>query len=288
MKNLLKLAIPLLLIAGLIASCTPSEEKSISDAVLNTMVAMNVQNSQTAIAVNAINEATGTSEAFPTFTPTVTVYATPTPGEVWLTVNKNTNCRTGSGSNYDYVTVLMEGQQVKTTARNFEGNYYYVTIPELNDAKCWVWAEYLTVNGDPTPLPIYTQLPSPTPSPTPTPLPSFQVYLDGMNTCGAKYTFRLKIVNDGGVAWSSVHLAISDRVTHDQGTFVSDNFTGYNDCDITSNNQDLAPGEEGYVTNVQGDFNSDPAGHRITVIVTLYAKDGQKGQSLSKEYNFTP
>lgn len=274
---------------SLLAACAPqSEQSQVNKAVLNTMIALNVQGSQTAAAAEAINQATGTAAVVPTLTLTPTVFVSPTPENVWLTIDKNTNCRIGPASVYDMVTTLMQGQKVQSVARNYENNYYYVLVPEANNAKCWVWGEYVTIEGDATPLPIFTALPSPTPSPTPTPTPNFSIEYQGLNSCGGGYNLHLLIANTGGVAWSSIRIDITDRDTHDSMTFKSNDFTGYSGCSSTGSNADLQPGEESSVNNITGDFNYDPTGHDVILTITLYSKDNYSGTLFTKEFNVTP
>jgi uncharacterized protein YgiM (DUF1202 family) len=289
MKKFMKTAIPVLFILSLLAACTaPSEEQSISNAVMETMVGFNVQSSQTALAQQAIDQATGTAAIYPTLTTTPTVYSSPTPSDVWLTVNENTNCRKGPGANYDINGMLEKDQRVQSLARNFDNNYYYIVLPGSDNVKCWVWAKYLTVEGDATPLPIYTALPSPTPSPTPTPIPSFNASVMDLENCGGAWIATIKIYNNGGVTWESVHLKIKDTVTGDISYFASDSFVGYNSCAIVSEKDNIAPGGEGTVTNIKGKLKSNPSGHRIEITITLYTKDGLNGSSYTQTISFKP
>jgi hypothetical protein len=290
MNRIAKIVFPLLLIASLLAACSaPSEQQSVSNAVMQTMVALNVQNSQTAVAQSAIDQATSTANALiPTLTVTPTVFSSPTAAEVWLVVNENTNCRKGPGANYDYVALLEKGTRVQSLARNYDNDFYYVSVPGQDNVKCWVWSKYLTVEGDATPLPIYTALPSPTPSPTPTPVPSFNASYMDMDACAGYWTVRIHIYNSGGVKWESVHMKIKDTVTGDIMNFSSDTFTATNGCVESSSVESLKPGEEGFVSNYKGKFKSNPSGHKIEVTITLYTKDGETGSSYSQSLRFTP
>lgn len=290
MNRIVKIVFPLLMIVSILAACSgPSEQQSIDNAVLQTMVALNVQNSQTAAAQSAIDQATNAAAALiPTNTGTPIVLPSPTTAEVWLVVNENTNCRKGPGAIYDYVALLEKGARVQSLARNYDNNYYYISVPGMDDVKCWVWAEYLTVEGDATPLPIYTALPSPTPSPTPTPVPSFNAsYLD-MDACTGYWTIRIHIYNNGGVKWESVHLKIKDTVTGDTMNFSSDTFTGTKGCVVSSSVDAIKPGAEGFVSNTKGRFKYNPSGNKIEVTITLYTKDGEGGESYSQTIRFTP
>lgn len=290
MNRIIKIFFPLLVIVSILAACSgPSEQQSIDNAVMQSMVALNVQNSQTAAAQSAIDQATNTAAALiPTNTGTPIILPSPTTAEVWLIVNENTNCRKGPGANYDYVALLEKGTRVQSLARNYENNYYYVSAPGMEDVKCWVWAQYLTVEGDATPLPIYTALPSPTPSPTPTPVPSFNAQFMYTDACPGYWTIRIHIYNDGGVKWESVHLRIKDLSTGDVMNFSSDTFTATTNCVVVNSVKYIDQGQEGFVSNTKGTFKYDPSGHKIEVTITLFSKDGQGGQSYSQTIRFTP
>lgn len=290
MNRIIKITFSILIIASVLTGCgAPSEQQSIDNAVMQTMVALNVQNSQTAAAQSAINQATGTALALiPTNTGTPIILPSSTPAEVWLVVNENTNCRTGPGANYGYVALLEKDTRVQSLARNYDNTYYYVNAPGQDNVKCWVWGEYLTVEGDATPLPIYTPLPSPTPSPTPTPVPSFNAAFMDLDACTGYWTIRLHIYNNGGVKWESVHLRIKDLTTGDIMNFSSDTFTGTRGCAVSSSTDAIKPGEEGFVSNTKGRFKYNPSGDKIEVTITLYTKDGENGESLSETIRFTP
>ncbi len=107
-----------------------------------------------------------TPQATPTLvmtgTPTATI--TPTYSLPMLTVNEDTNCRTGPGQDFEVVTVFRAGKQAEILGRSTSGDYWIVKNPE-NGAPCWIWGEYVAVSGSLHLLPSMTPPPTATQSP---------------------------------------------------------------------------------------------------------------------------
>jgi len=107
-------------------------------------------------------------------TQTATLAATATPSVPMAEVSVATNCRTGPGRIYDWVSVLDVGQQVEVVARNAPGTYWVVKNPG-GAGTCWLWGNYATVSGPTAVLPVWAAPPTPTPKPeiTTTPVSVF-------------------------------------------------------------------------------------------------------------------
>jgi len=82
------------------------------------------------------------------------------PSEASLTLNDNSNCRSGPGTNFEKVTVIPEGSSVPILARSSEGTHYLVDPPD-NAASCWVLGELGIVSGDLATVPQATASVSP-------------------------------------------------------------------------------------------------------------------------------
>lgn len=95
--------------------------------------------------------------------------ATPTPGSSvpTVTVNTDTNCRTGPNINYEFVMLFKVGMSAEVIA--VYPNYWVIKYPGGNGATCWLWGQYATVIGDTSQLPQGNPPPLP---PTPTPEPT--------------------------------------------------------------------------------------------------------------------
>lgn len=109
--------------------------------------------------------------------PTATVTATETPlptatSSIPLAeVSVVTNCRTGPGKIYDWVSVLPVGRQVQVVARSANGTYWVVQNP-AGPGTCWLWGNYARVSGHTADLPVWAAPPTPTPIAGATPTPT--------------------------------------------------------------------------------------------------------------------
>jgi hypothetical protein len=102
-----------------------------------------------------------------TSTSTGTSTPTPTSEPPTLVVNEDTVCRTGPGLIYDIRTYVSEGATPILLGYAQEKVWWSVEEPEFN-ARCWVSASVVTVDGDIDSLPEFTPEPTPTIEPTPT------------------------------------------------------------------------------------------------------------------------
>lgn len=87
--------------------------------------------------------------------PTIQPNATPSNVPTTLTVDANTNCRSGPGPDYPVVIILVPGSTYQMIARTVDNTYWVVTeIGKSN--QCWVASEYSNAFGDVTLLPVTT------------------------------------------------------------------------------------------------------------------------------------
>ena len=104
---------------------------------------------------------TSTETLTPTITPTLP------PSVPMVSVSLDTNCRTGPGVAYDYLTTLLVGEEAEVI-----GKYTSVTptywVIKKGSITCWLYGQYATVRGDISSLPEMIPPPSPTPPPTAT------------------------------------------------------------------------------------------------------------------------
>lgn len=108
----------------------------------------------------------------PTFTPTITLTPTITPTlppfVPVVSVSVDTNCRTGPGVVYDYLTGLLVGEKAEVVGKYTSVSPTYWVIKK-GSITCWLYGQYATVEGDISSLPEMIPPPSPTPPPTATP-----------------------------------------------------------------------------------------------------------------------
>ncbi|MBI3158206.1 MAG: hypothetical protein HYZ26_01230 [Chloroflexi bacterium] len=152
------------------------------DGTLATLQALQVQTTLEAIqrltaeaaGQNPPAPSGGSGQTSVTDTPASEASATPEPsatstqGVPMISVSVDTNCRVGPGNVYDYKGALLVGEKAEVLARDPSSNYYYIPNPD-GSGNCWVWAQYATIEGDASALPVYTPPPTPTPTYTPTP-----------------------------------------------------------------------------------------------------------------------
>jgi hypothetical protein len=82
-------------------------------------------------------------------------------------VSLDTNCRTGPGVNYDYLTALLVGEKAEVVGKYTSVSPTYWVIKK-GSITCWLWGKYATLEGDANSLPEMVPPPSPIP-PTNTP-----------------------------------------------------------------------------------------------------------------------
>ena len=107
------------------------------------------------------------------------VQPTPTPqppaqGVPQATVNAYAlNVRTGPGTNYDIVGVLLNGQKVEISGRNADATWYQIKFAPAPGGLGWVSAAYVTADNVGNVPVVEAPPPPPPPPPTPTPVPQY-------------------------------------------------------------------------------------------------------------------
>jgi hypothetical protein len=86
-----------------------------------------------------------------------------------LTINENTNCRTGPGQEYEIIFTFLPGAAVEIVGQYPQDNYWIVRLPDSSKT-CWAWGQYATASGSfwvaPTMQPPPTKTPAPPEAPT--------------------------------------------------------------------------------------------------------------------------
>jgi hypothetical protein len=109
--------------------------------------------------------------ALPSATLLPTLASTLAPSAPMITVSVDTNCRSGPGANFAYLSALLVGEQAEVVGKYAATSPGYWIIKK-GTVTCWLWGKYATVQGDTNALPEMVPPPSPTPSCTPSPLPT--------------------------------------------------------------------------------------------------------------------
>jgi hypothetical protein len=110
-------------------------------------------NATSTVASTAVPSATTTV----TNTPAPTATATPVTFE--STVITSIMCLAGPAETYTRIGYLKAGATLVTYARDVQNNYFLIQFPGDSTKTCWVWKNYITVNGNSYTLPVATAEP---------------------------------------------------------------------------------------------------------------------------------
>jgi hypothetical protein len=105
-------------------------------------------------------EGTQTPGNITTITPTT---ASLSPGDVKVFVSENTNCRAGQGKTFEWLTVLLKGEEAEVAGVDTTGDYWFIRRPDKLAEFCWLWGGYATPTGPYESVPVFTQVPTATP-----------------------------------------------------------------------------------------------------------------------------
>lgn len=201
--------LPQMLIFTLVASalllqaCGPSAESAIQTGIAQTLQISQLQTAAAGggggqqAASNTPEPGQPSNTAAPSETPTITL--TSTSSIPYVTVNQNTNCRTGPSQFYGLVTTVNVGQQVEVL-KTFSSSYVVVRNPN-GSGDCWLWLQYANeTNFSAYNLPVATQPPTPQPTATAT---STTAPYDWSGT------WNIKAVNGGSTFTGSMSCSLS-------------------------------------------------------------------------------
>ncbi len=87
--------------------------------------------------------------------PPVAVVPTPTvPAEIIGTVTENSRVRASPSTSAAILTRLNKGDQVKVVGRNAASDWYEILLPSDANARGWISAELVQLQGSPEALPV--------------------------------------------------------------------------------------------------------------------------------------
>jgi hypothetical protein len=94
----------------------------------------------------------------PTQTPNVVLppTMTPTSEKVYLTLSKNSYCRSGPATTFARITTIFPTARAEVIARNPGNDWYYINHPNAPGNFCWVSGLYATLTGNVNGLPVRT------------------------------------------------------------------------------------------------------------------------------------
>ncbi|MBK9924768.1 MAG: SH3 domain-containing protein [Anaerolineales bacterium] len=252
-------------------------------AAQSTITAL-AQTQQAQLAAIPTNTAQPTFTALPTLSPTPEATFTPaftsTPTFAYVTLSEATNCRVGPGTAYSLLDTFLVGQTIEVVGKHPFDNYWYVRSPKNANVYCWLWGAYAT-GANLNNVPVLTPPPSPTPAPTGT----FTAEYVNSGKCVSWWT-RINLTNKGTVPFKSMSVSIKDTVTDETRNSSGDGFQDVNACVLSAKAPILGPGDA--YTIVSPSLSADPAGHKLSVTITLCPNTGQGGACVSQTIEFKP
>lgn len=156
-----------------------------------------------------VSEATPTPEPPPTTEPTEEPEPEPQAGPPKVTVKQDMNVRGGPGTNYPVIGTAPAGASSTVVGRNNDSSWLQVEYPPGSSNTGWVYAELVTVSGNPqsvavaqaAPPPAQSAAqPQPQPPPPPEPEPQYQFTPTGWHASKneAIIHFRGTILDEAG------------------------------------------------------------------------------------------
>ncbi len=194
-------------------------------------------------------------------------------------VKQNTNCRGGPDTVFKILYIALIGDELPIRRISTLVDYVLVEIPGKPGELCWLWTNYVELQGD------YASLPVSTPPPTPTPVIDFKVVYDYMDGC-VGWDPAFKLTNNGSVSFKSYYVYVEDSVTSTSQDHTSDNFDETSGCPIVTSIPQLDPGMTGWAHAYSFPYN--PAGNAMTGSIKLCTGAGLSGTCVTKSLSFVP
>jgi hypothetical protein len=285
----------------LLAACNtinPTPSAAIQAQITQTMqaVATDIQSTLQAAAPTAApptNPPLPTATLPPTATPAPTqapaptktpapVISTPTnlPSVLTAHITANTNCRSGPSALFPSVFTALKGEDLKIVSKTTLGDYVIVENPQSPGQNCWLWTQYVEINGD------LSGLQAATPPPTLTPLVAFSLAFDTVVTCNNGWSLEFKVVNAGSKPLQSYKVVAKDKSANTQETTSSNQFDQRSGCNVANEITSVDPGKTGYI--YADDFNYNPSGHSMEATITVCSHDNQAGACETQVIKFAP
>jgi uncharacterized protein YraI len=240
--------------------------------------------------VPAINTPLPTETPLPTQTPAPTetplpaVPETSTPAAAAASnaiayVNQSTNCRSGPATTFPLIYTALAGESLKIVSKTTLEDYVIVEVPTGPGQTCWLWTEYVTVQGDVSALPVTT------PPPTPTPAVRYSLSFERIEPCTG-WSLVFKVTNTGAKTLQSYTMVATDQTKDNTETTTLNHFTERIACKYQEELASLDPGQSGYI--YENDFSYDPKGHYFLIYVNVCSNNDLEGECVTQGFFLTP
>ena len=224
-----------------------------------------------------------TATLVPTQTPMPVVTDTSVPTALYSNptahINKNTNCRGGPSTVFPIIFIALEGEELRIISNTTVSDYVIVENPNNPGQNCWLWTQYVDINGDLSGLLVTT------PPPVPTSTVNLILTYYRMETCTG-WSLAFKVINTGPTTLQSYTIVAKDLTANTQETTSLNDFNERDGCGVKEYIPYLDPGERGFI--YADDFAYDPNNHSINATITVCSNDNQTGECETRVINFTP
>ncbi len=227
-----------------------------------------------------------TATTAPTETTTPTAAASPTsastavPAGATAHVDQATYCRKEPSPTSSSIFIAQAGSDLPIVSQTSLKNYVIVQNPNNTAQTCWLWTQYVTINGSITGLPLVT------PPPVTIQDVDFVVSFFRVEVCRSAWMPGFTVVNTGLKTLDSSRIRIKDDATKTTRIQPNNYFDLRSGCSVEKNVPEIANGQIGFVFSEP--FSYDPTGSELAVTVTLCTEDGLGGTCKTKSFTITP
>ena len=218
----------------------------------------------------------------PTATPEIAATSEPTTAPAINAVArmvKNTNCRSGPSTAFPMVFIALQGESLKILSGTTVDKYVIVENPTVSGQSCWLWTEFVEVQGDLTGLPVVT------PPPTPTSSIRYSLSYVRIDACTG-WSLVFKVTNTGSSTMESYTIVATDQTANNTETTALNQFSDRIACNYQDEIANLKPGQSGYI--YENDFSYNPDDHSLLVYVTVCSNNDMQGVCESQGFLITP
>lgn len=192
---------------------------------------------------------------------------------------QNTNCRSGPATSFPMIFIALQGESLKILSGTTVDKYIIVENPTVPGQSCWLWTEFVDIQGDLAGLPVTN------PPPTPTPALRYSLSYLRIEACTG-WSLAFKVTNTGSVPLQSYTIVATDQTADNTETTALNQFGERVNCKTPVELGAVEPGKSGYI--YENDFTYDPKGHSLLVYVTICASNDTKGVCESQGFLITP
>ena len=219
-----------------------------------------------------------TETPVPVSTETSEPTVTPAPKAIAQMI-QNTNCRSGPSTTFPMVFIAQQGESLNIISGTTLEDYVIVENPADTSQSCWLWTEFVDIQGDLSGLPIAT------PPPTPTPALKYSLSFLQVEPCTG-WSLAFKVANTGSKTLQSYTIVVTDQTANQTETSDSNEFSERIGCKVPYELGSVDPFKSGFM--YANDFDYNPKEHTLLVYVTICSNNDMEGECSSQGFFITP